>query len=384
MAITHNEYYKASNLRDNPFRALPVQDIDPRMNIWVGYENEKVTLQKYLTRTRNDMVGNVNFLLVYGDLGTGKSHSMLWSKHFIINNPDFNSLVYYVPTLKKDSGKLTFAGVLKHDIVDKTNILDKLLEFKNFLEHKITKYRDKNDVRPEVNKDECLRHIIPSYELYNFARQILHCETADEIRSIILPDKVSDYQATIIFSNIVNLVTYKFDVEETNISYKKAVYLFIDETDLLLEAPAKEQREANELFRHLYDYCPSAFCLILSFTATAAEIPILFAPYVISRVTRQIILNPMTPGEAKNFIKEILDSERQDDATLNGYYPFEESAIDLIVGHLVTITPRKIINTMQQVLEEVRLLDFSPTNDNRITREFLDDNEILVEILGDH
>lgn len=383
MAIEHNIFYQASNLKDNPFRALPVQDVDPRMGVWVGYTKEKDTLVKYIERTRNDMVGNVNFLLLYGDLGTGKSHSMLWSKHYIQTTADFNSLAFYVPTLKKDNGRLTFAGALKHDIVDKTNLLDELIGFKHFLEQRIAKYKEVNGRPDAMSKDDCLKEIIPSYDLFTFAKLILHCETVDQVRSIVLPDKMSDYQATIIFANIVNLVTYKFNTQASSISYKKAVYLFIDEIDLLAEAPAKEQREMNELFRHLYDYCPSAFCLVLSFTATAAEIPILFAPYVISRLTRQIILNPMSPAEAKGFIKEILDSERRNYDGLTGYYPFEESAIDLIVGNLVTITPRKIINTMQQTIEEIRLLDFMPSRDNLITRNYLDGTDIIVDILGD-
>lgn len=386
MAINHIEFYKYCNLKDNPFRALPVQDIDPRMNVWAGYEKEKDMLLKYLTRTRNDMVGNVNFLLVYGEYGIGKSHAMLWSRNHILNTEaiDYNSLVYYVPTLKKENGKLSFAGVLRHDIVEKTDLSTKLLEFKHYLDHKITKFRETNNIPPTVNKDECLKDVVHSYELYNFAKLILHCESESDIRKVVLPDKLTDYSAITIFANIVNLVTYKFDVENTNVSFKKAVYLFIDETDLLVDVSVKEQREANELFRHLYDYCPSSFCLVLGLTGSAAEIPIMFAPYVLSRITRQIVLTPMSPSEAKEFIKKILDADRVVENNLTGYYPFAESAVDLVVGNLVTITPRKIINTMQQVLEEVRLLDFSPAQENLITREFLDNNDIIVEILGDN
>lgn len=382
MAINHNEYYTACNLKENPFRALPVQDADPRMNVWAGYEKEKDTLLKFLTRTRNDQVGNINFLLIYGEYGIGKSHAMLWSKHYIQKSDEFNSLVFYVPTLKKENGRLSFAGVLRYDIVEKSHLLEQLMEFKHFLDHILTKFKDVNNLPQSTSKDECLKRIVQSYDLLNFAKKLFHCETELDIRNLILPDKVIDYQAVIIFSNIVNLVTYRFNIQNTDASFKKAAFLFIDETDLLVDVSAKEQREANELFRHLYDYCPSAFCLVLGLTGSAAEIPIMFAPYVLSRITRQIVLTPMNPNEAKEFIRKILDGERENNDSLTGYYPFSESAIDLIVGNLVAITPRKIITTMQQVLEEVRLIDFKPSRNNLITREFLDEKEVVVDILG--
>lgn len=46
------------------------------------------------------------------------------------------------------------------------------------------------------------------------------------------------------------------------------------------------------------------------------------------------------------------------------------SKIDVIIQFpkilTLTITPRKIISTMQQVIEEVRLLDFTPSETNLV------------------
>ncbi len=379
--MNHLEFYYACNLKDNPFRSTPAIDSDPRMRIWVGYQREKEILTKFLTRSRTDMVGNTNLLLVYGDYGNGKSHSLLWAKNHIQTDPDFDSLVFYIQTLKKDAGKLTFAGALSHDIVGKSNLVGELLNFKGFIESRIQEHISEHNIPSSTPRDVIIDSILGSHELSGFAKQIRHCDNEEDVKNLIIPDKVSDYQAMTTFANIVNLFTYKFVSEDRIISFKKGMYLFIDELDLLQHSPAKELREVNDLIRHLYDLCPNAFCIVLAFTATAAEVPILFAEYLMSRVSKQIVLEPLGPDEAKDFIRDIMDGERNHQSGEVGCYPFEEGAIDLIVGNLVTITPRKIINVMQQVLEEVRLLDHEPSRNNLVTQDFLDTNNVIDDIV---
>jgi hypothetical protein len=68
--------------------------------------------------------------------------------------------------------------------------------------------------------------------------------------------------------------------------------------------------------------------MILAFTATAAELPVLFAEYVLSRVSRQIVMELMDVDEAKEFVAKILDSERQDLKGKTGYFPFTEEAVE--------------------------------------------------------
>ena len=70
MTQTPTAFYPLCNLKANPFRSNPTQESDPRMDIWVGYEREKSQFSKFLTRSRSDQVGNANFILLYGDLGT--------------------------------------------------------------------------------------------------------------------------------------------------------------------------------------------------------------------------------------------------------------------------------------------------------------------------
>lgn len=70
------------------------------------------------------------------------------------------------------------------------------------------------------------------------------------------------------------------------------------------------------------------------------------------------------------------------EAKKKGFFPFDESAVEAIVSQLRQITPRKIINTMQQVLEEVRLAGLDPDK-SKVDISFLDHHNIVEEVLGE-
>jgi hypothetical protein len=170
MPIEPTDFYTSCNLTTNPFRSNPTHESDPRMNIWVGYEKEKKVLVKYLERTRADQVGNVNFVMIYGDYGTGKSHALLWSKHQILEKrrAEFSSVVFYVQTLKKDAGKLSFAGALREDILSRSNLVVEVLRYRQFLEECVVEYKRDKGLGPEVSHDEVIKTLLKSSELINF------------------------------------------------------------------------------------------------------------------------------------------------------------------------------------------------------------------------
>jgi hypothetical protein len=382
MALEPVEFYKACNLTTNPFRSNPVQEADPRNNIWVGYEREKTLLNKFLVRSRADQVGNANFIMIYGDYGTGKSHALLWAKHQILetHKAEFESVAYYIQTLKWD-GKISLASAFKNEIIAKSNIINDVLNLEQFLSERITEYKKLHKLGPEAGKEAVLEKIVVSSDLFNLAKEVLRCENEEHVKALLVPKGLGDHQAMTIFTTLINLFVFEYRIGDQITRFKNGAYLFIDELDLLSTSPAKEARETNELLRHIYDNCPNCFCLILGFTATSAEIGNLFAPYVLSRVSRQIRMDIMPVDEATNFVCQIMDTSRTDDDGPKKCFPFEGSAIDAIVSQIVSITPRKIINAMQQILEEVRLCSFDPS-DGLISREYLDDNDIIDEVVG--
>lgn len=380
-----DEFYKASNLKDNPFRSQPVFGGDPRMGIWVGYEKQRTQMMKFLTRSRADQVGNINFVMLYGQYGTGKSHALLWALNEISHNrkEEFDSLAYYIPSLRKDKGNLSFSGAYRADLINKSSFVNDVWNFRTHLNSTISRYRDHHTDAKDFSDDEVLKKIFPQADHLRTASQIVHCASSDDIRRYICPEKLTDYEAMVIFTTLVNLMVADVKIGEQVRRYKKAVYLMIDEMDDLIRATGKEARDVNDILRHIYDACPNRFGIAIGLSAEIADFASIFYEYLLERIQKRIHLDTMDRDDAVRFVKLILDAWRIDDSANVGYYPFDEEAILSIASRLNRITPRKIIDVMQQTLEEVRLAGLDPSDGSVATEEFLESNEIIDEVLGD-
>ena len=384
MVIESSEYYKKCNLRDNPFRSNPTFATDLRARIWVGYEKQRKLLDRYLKRSLSDQVGNANFLMLYGDYGTGKSHALLWAQNRILHDDSdtFNSVCYFIPTLRKDKGKLTFAGAFLDDILMKSSLIADLMKFNNFLSECITKFRKASGYEHDVSQEKIIEQLIPAVELYNFAKEINSCKEKEDYQKFITSRISADYQAMMTFTRLVNLFVHEIKISEKEACrFKNGAYLFIDELDDLGRAPVKEAREVNDLLRHIYDNCPNCFCMVIALTAEISQIQVYFMDYILSRIHRQIELVVLNKDDAVSFVKEILENNRIDQDGLADFFPFEEEAIHGITSQLREITPRKIVNIMQQVLEEVRLVGHDP-DEGAISLDILDEHDIIEDILG--
>ena len=381
MVMQPSQYYTASNLDGNPFRTNPNFASDPRAGIWVGYEKQKNQLAKFLRRSLADQVGNVNFLMIYGDYGTGKSHALLWARHRILREERqaFNAVCYFIPTLRQENGKFSFANAFKNDIVARSDLIADLRDFHDFLVACIGEKKAKDEMQ-NFSNEAIIDTLIPAVELSNFAKALYKCQDETAFHKLI--DTKNDYQAMTIFTRIVNLFVHEMKVfEGEGRRFKSGAYLFVDELDDLERASVKEAREVNDLLRHIYDNCPNSFCMVIALSAEISQLGVLFFDYVLRRIKRQIELISLDKDDAVEFVKEILDQNRQRKGGKRGFFPFEESAIDTIASQLTQITPAKIVDTMQQVIEEVRLAGHNPEN-APVSADFLDEHDIIEEVLG--
>ena len=274
-----NEYYRKSNLTDNPFRSTPNFAADPRARIWVGYEKQKKQFDKYLKRSLSDQIGNANFLMLYGDYGTGKSHALLWAQNMILHEEKdtFNAACYIIPTLRKDKGTLTFAGAFLDDIIRKSNLLADLQQFHHFLVECISVYRNAQELRGDASPEKVIETLIPAVELNSFAKDIYNCKAQSDFLTLLAPKGLTDYRAMMIFTTLVNLFVHEMKLAETDVRrFKSAAYLFIDELDDLDRASSKEMREVNDILRHIYDNCPNCFCMVIALSAEVTQLPVLF------------------------------------------------------------------------------------------------------------
>lgn len=384
MALAPEEFYRAARLAGNPFRPNPVHGTDPRIGIWVGYENQRRQLIKYLARSRADQVGNVNFIMLYGDYGTGKSHALLWALNEITHSrrEEFQSLAFYIPTLKKEKGQLTFAGAYRDDVVGRTNLIADALDFRNFLRNMAVRYADENPTGGHTDDRDVVAKLIEAVDLRNFALRILDCDTADKMKGLIGGDRMSDYEAMLTFTRLVNLFTLEIPLKDGGRRFKRAVYLMIDELDDLQRASTKDARDMNDILRHIYDSCPSCFGLVIGLSAEVADLAAIFYPYLLERLSRRLHFDTMDRQTTVDFVTSILNANRVGDVGTDPAFPFEQDAIEAIASSLNKITPRKIISVMQQVLEEVRLSGLDP-NANTADLAYLDEHAIMDEVLGD-
>lgn len=383
MVMTNADYYAAANLTTNPFRSQATFEDDPRLTVWAGQERERLLLQKFLERSRADQVGNTNGLLLYGTYGTGKSHALLWSLQWIRGlTAGGLSSAYYVPTLKKDKGKLSFAIALRDDLVARTSFVEDVVHYRQWLSRAIRQHIDEQGLPPETGDDVVIEKLIPAVELSNFAKELQRV-AAENVKDYLAQDR-SDYQAMLLFTRLVNLFVHEIRFKDAVSRFRQSVYLMIDELDVLVNASAKEVIEVNELIRHLYDMCPNCFGLVLAISAEQELLPTVFTDFVLSRMGRQIAFSVLDRQSAVEFAIEVMDSDpmrldRSDPAKL-GAFPFSPEALDAVLGSISFRTPRKVVNVLQQLIEEARLKDLDPRG-GAITVEQLDQSEILDDLI---
>lgn len=376
--MTAEEFYASCKLTGNPFRSNAISDEDPRIKIWVGYDRQKALFERILDRVRSDRVGLTNFLLLYGHFGTGKSHALLWARNRV---KELNAgIAYFVPTLKKDKGKLSFAAAFSEDLVSRGSLLSDLMEFKTFCETRILEIKNGR----QITSDSAIDELIRSRELGDFVKGLMSCQNEASIKAFLNPEKLSDYQAVMLFSRIVNLFVQEFQTPHRNSRFQQAVFLFIDELDDLQRQPPKETLETNDILRHLYDACPNSFGLVCAATAEVTTLPNMFTDYVLSRLSRQIHFDLLDRSSAIDFVKNILSASRPINSNVTSeYFPFTEESINAIMSQLREITPRKVVNTMQAVIEECRLADLSLSDEKPITADTLDELDIIDSVFGD-
>lgn len=372
------EFYSACKLTGNPFRSNAISDEDPRMKIWVGYDRQKAQFEKILDRVRADRVGLTNFILLYGHFGTGKSHALLWARNRV--REIGAGVAYFVPTLKKDKGKLSFAAAFSEDLVSRGSLLSDLMDFKTFCETRILEAKNGQQMTTEAAIDLLLK----SRELADFVKGLMNCQNEVGVKAYLGAEKLSDYQAVMLFSRIVNVFVQEFKTTHGSARFRQAVYLFMDELDDLARQPPKETLETNDILRHLYDSCPNSFGLVCAATAEVTTLANMFTDYVLSRVTRQIHFDLLDRSAAIDFVRNVLAAARPEGVIVSDdYVPFDSGAVELVMSQLREITPRKVVNTMQQVIEECRLSGAEPSETSPITSDVLEDLDVLDAVFGD-
>src|SRR5260370_29796069 len=87
-----------AKLRKNPFTLAPEANTD----IWADYEDVRKALLDVITSCRNDQVGLSEFVVLHGEIGTGKSHALRYLQNYITigKKQEFRSACVYLESTK--------------------------------------------------------------------------------------------------------------------------------------------------------------------------------------------------------------------------------------------------------------------------------------------
>ena len=373
-------------LNQDPFPIVP----NGPVHNWAGHEDLREDLVDLVKSVRARDVGVTEFVVIHGEFGAGKSHALRYLRTLIEEDvTSFKSLAIYVDR-PRVATKLSFLELHRFIIqeIGRERIQEYCTQISDIFDS-IAAGRAEAAGMPNARDTssfvEAALEQVPSDNrrmirllirgatsiepVYNFLVGSARCD-GDEYDGKI----DSDYLASRVLGQLFRVLTDSYENEQ---SVFESVYLFIDETEVLIEAKASESELIFSGFRELINELPYRFCMVLSYSAPTALIEAVMPNHLMKRMTRPYIEVPILNDEqAVEFLEAQIAHFRIDGADVpNPYYPFEEDSIVAIVEHVTESTPRNLFIQCKRVLERsIRRKGLEPPE--VITRDMVD------EILG--
>ena len=137
------------------------------------------------------------------------------------------------------------------------------------------------------------------------------------------------------------------------------VIWLVDEFQRIDNTGARALNDINTGLHSTFNACPNGFSLFLSFSGKPdRNLPEWFTPELRDRIgrTKVMLLPPMLPDEALEFIRDVLSHCRSEGTeTSNPYFPFTEESCKAILGEIQTkgeLRPRVLMHAFDAVLQE--------------------------------
>jgi hypothetical protein len=355
-----------AKLRKNPFTLVAEVNTD----VWADYENVRQSLLDVITSCRTDQVGLSEFVVLHGEIGTGKSHALRYLQHYITtkNAAEFRSPCVYLESTKL-AKKTDFMAVyrrvveaLRNHIFETANKLDSAFEEKAKATG-LTRAHDVTDEKKKLWKNSAeelapqfpsLIHLLHGMVDDQHAFSIMCGNKPDDPEKYQLTGPIdSEYDASRCLSAYINLVTNpnRNVVPEKNFVANKAFYLFIDEVELLQDFKPADVLSINQGMRDLINGCPQAFCLIFGVSGDPRILFAIFDKFVVRRFSRDPIeIQALDEPESVRFLKEVLRNYRSDPADPDEY-PFRENALLRIAEKTPEKTAASLFRSARRVLE---------------------------------
>lgn len=371
------EDLEAANLVENPFRVSPGE----RVRVWAGHHTLRTLLERVVSLVRNDKVGITEFVVLYGELGTGKSHAMRFFETLIAEKAtEYRASCVYLPTLRV-ADRVTFADLYR--AILKSVGRPALERFSKALVETVEQevqalkagatpeaYREAHakgerieDQWRAVGTQRVLETHAARYSVWEqlakeddaawfYVSGAATKLTKDELARLRVTAPIeSDFDAVDHLGMLVNL-TCRVRLRN-NETFWKAFYLFVDELETMIDLEPKNAIGLNQSFRDLVNACPEHLGLVFGMTADAAMIEALFQQALLSRLTREPIEIPsLDAQQAVEFLTEVLKSYRLDPGASDAFHPFTKETIEYVVESTTDKTPRRLFINCRRVLEQ--------------------------------
>lgn len=381
---------EVSEFRENPFSLVPKH----AAKIWVDRNatvvpDKIVKLREHFLEICKSSIFGVGsavteFTSICGDLGSGKSHTLIHlSSHLKEKYPDV--IVVYLSTIqvvaKTNFYNLFFEIMNKIGVKELTEIskrLNDILENKvknklkiiskngeKLLELEELAHKEKKSVRDILGIEILEEIFMENYEAINMVAALSlfednRNEVFDWLRGkkkldftwkgmeVNLEKIATDYEAERIFSNFVNsLLAIR---SEQNIPVIRAFILMIDQWDLLAQFASTNWNSVVHHTSLLLREVPEGFVLLTGFMGDASELVSISGPVLSDVLTSPPVwLEAFDDKEAAVFLIKILQAYKKDGYEKHPYFPFKEEAIREIVNRTIRKIPRKLIESARKV-----------------------------------
>ncbi len=359
-----------AKLKKNPFTLVAEANTD----VWADYVDVRSALIDVISSCRTDQIGLSEFVVLHGEIGTGKSHALRYLQHYITvkNAATFRSPCVYLESTKL-AKKTDFLAIYRRVMESlRSHLFDTAAKLDSAFEEKAKAggLIRSQDIQHEKDKlwrsnAEALAPQFPSLLLLlhgmvsnDHPFSILCGNKAADLEAYQLTGPIdSEYDASRCLSAYVNLVTSpnRDVLPEKVFAANLAFYLFIDEVELLQDFKPVDVLSINQGIRDLINGCPQAFCLIFGVSGDPRILFAIFDKFVVRRFSRDPIeIQALNDDEATRFLKEVLKNYRTDPNDPDEY-PFREAALRKIAEKTPDKTAAFLFRSARRVLEKTVL-----------------------------
>jgi hypothetical protein len=341
-------------LRDNPFLLTPPER--PQEALWAGVPRLKLEFDRVLKEAKGSAATQV--ILCRGPVGGGKTHACVYyslPERWPAQTPAVRDIHIWRVNTPKETGKPDrdfYINLLEYIGLDRVRpIVRAAIEA---VGHETAE----EVLRRTTESADLTRAILtlgedPDNDLIDAF--FLGKPTRTELRTLKLNrqlEKNQDYFR--ILAGIIKC--YVGLSNDSAVKNHTRVCLWIDEMEDFVYFTPSQYRAFGQGIRELVDNLPNFFSLFLNFTLSTTEeseeIELILGSALVDRVTTEIFFEELTFEEMKQYVAAVLDHHRLPNHDNQGtqYFPFEESALELLLNSLPTRTPRDINKRCRNVL----------------------------------